>query len=322
MSSEPINIQIESVTKKNLQKKNYFCFNGNATFLDKLKLIANISDPNVGCVFEEYNDLDEIVCSGEGYTRWVFHKAQQEFIDKYVITKNYMTQFNSQFWKGNYRDLLKFLIMCVNNVESLEFRLPIAVLEHIAERDATIEELEYFAEKEDPVAFANMKKYKSSISEISDFETYDQALKSLIMYDGLKPDIKLNWIELIENINLATIDYAISSDYKINRKEFCNKITIHNKKCKKYTNFYKSFANFIKKIDENSFKQLILNWSGNLVFNGEEYHFYVNKCDSIHFMTCNRQLTIPKSLIKDNIEGWDDIFQFIIQPCGQMSDKN
>ena len=216
------------------------------------KMVCLLDSVDVNCEFNFYikQGVSEVLASGVGIQRSVADEMIRYFADKYLIRHNSLTTFNELALKGVTDDWLVNVGRLLHSVilgrkAGLEYHLPLDVLECIkgdTSNMLTDSDLEYFLELEDPELFKNVKKMKDhtpdSFREILcdselEFKTYSDLLKSKCFYHKTtygeniaKGFLHKKEINRLIEMNFATLDYYITGDVLINRKELINAISV------------------------------------------------------------------------------------------------
>lgn len=270
------------------------------------------------CDKRNYLEIDIIKSSshsrgyGAGATQDFLTRALTEFRETYLIQHNYLASFKTSIGPvGTHHPSLigKALVVALNNIQThLSFRLPLALLSALKCRRLTLEELEYFAAQEDPLALMNLQEIRDNPEALNEigFSDYETGLRSICHFNppvGKEAFIISIAHGFLQNLffcdvtlmNIPTIDEFISGKYKIDAHAFIKKINF----CCVPTNYQQSIQKMILDLSPDELKTLLVNWSGNPIFNNYYYYQIDSRHgDSIYFSTCGRNISINQDIFK------------------------
>jgi hypothetical protein len=291
---------------------------------DKLEKLLNIVEllNNETTFVVTFTDRQKTVSYGDGPKREFFEIAINKFQDIYLVQNNYCHEFNMELLENvsdnmlfNIGSMLHLIIDQTGN--SLSIRLPLPFIAEFLKRDLTIDELEYYAQLEDPETYRRVAIYKDNPVKFKEldtnFEDYQTALKYICKYyhyNTTKNDIlKLSCrimrkgflayhnIKNLTAMNIPTLDYYISGNHTINRKALLENIEL---KCKQdmHTTYYSFIKHFINNISEDKLEIFLKNCSGTVCLKrNQKYYINIgNHKGNIFFGTCYYTVNIDKKL--------------------------
>lgn len=319
----------------------------------KLYSMAELMDVNTEININQNNGIER-VARGSGAKRAFIDQALREFAEAYLIQHNSLTSLNVQALrelKDNQLYVIgKMLVWALNASRVyLSIRIPTIVYAAVARTLPTKMTLEYFAHKEDPEAYFQLKQIENSPEALKDagYDDYMQGLLTLCKFDressgktGLTEseineeyergeyeiarkiaDGILNHANIaICKLNLATLDYYFSGDYTINVDRLTEFINFGSSA----SNYKSTVLSIIKKLSESQLRSLIRNWTGTSAVNYSNIQLEVHVSDSninqiVDFHTCNRLLTINPRLFTEYPES--TIIDFLVSDCKTMKDR-
>lgn len=287
--------------------------------LDKLLAISEMIDNRANIFINSTYDSEVISC-GDGQRRQFFDLAMEEFQNRFLIKYNHLTEFNDEIMKYNQNELFYLgsmfhMIMTIKKIH-LNIRLPLVLIKNILKKDFTIQDLEFFAQKEDPIAFSNLKKIQSTGSD-----SYEECLRSLCKYSGkIEFDVISKQIykgfkfysrvRKIKTMNFATLDYYLSGPYLIDRSKLSDQIIITQELSTKFSDLIiNSIKEKLLSLPEEKLSQLLKNWTGSSVIERDQNLSIViiesgqNFEGDFLFQTYSSALIICKNMISKTIKG-------------------
>lgn len=298
-------------------------------FLNFVSKIEVNSTPTLRCT----SSTGTAVSSGA--RRMALTAVLKEFAAKYLINHNFLTSFNIQKLKqcsdSTLKNIAKTLVFCYNNIRCLPIRFPLSFLSAVQCRLPTTAALEHFANIEDPQAFRNLLQIKDNEKELRNAgaANYHQALCFICKFDE-SADAKAIICKLAKaflanvhpecqiQMNLPTFDWCLSGEYKIDPEDFIKYVSIDTN----LKNYRDDILNYIRNLDPEKMKRLLLNWSGTTVFYRHgSYRFTTNTKGSsspVYFATCSRTICVPLDFMQIcHKDSWDSIF---LVECLHMKD--
>lgn len=264
---------------------------------------------------------------GDGVKRDFLTNAIKDFGLKYLVKKGTLSKFNDKILSlSDYKlnaigAALNVVIICNGNY--LPIRVPLELIAAFKKLPLSIEELEYFCEKEDPVTLERMMKCKYDNKSIEDYgyDSYEHCLKTLLQYDlGTENDVamkaaidkivngffKFYKIKNLSKMNYPTLDYYLSGPYAIDRNDLISKIefVIDCELSREIIEEFKTnMRDIIKNLTEEQLSSLLKNWSGMPTFcTTLKYVITVRKMSkkvNVHFTTCSVNLSVNKYIINN-----------------------
>lgn len=254
------------------------------------------------------------VSYGLGLLNVFIGDAILEFDKKYLTRNKYLSELKldafAELENGDIYGLGSILHYSIIQIQNhLPVHLPLTIIEALARRKPTDQELEYFLKKNSPDIYKNVISYRNKSEEIKElgFDTYRECLEILTLYKSYDNNkrrkrisylmalgiMKIAKIKNLKKMNYPTIDFYLSGLFKINRKKLIRKISCEDRKLLVF------FKSFIKKIDETELEILLKNWGGTTFVLSGKYNLTVptNDCNLV-FQTCSKKLVICKSLKK------------------------
>ncbi len=269
-------------------------------------------------------DMGEEISYGDGATRNFYFNAISQLGKKYFIKHNYLTEFNRQeLDKLSNKQLFNIGLIirgCLFQLGShINLRLPIELLCKIKSHIPSIEELEYFAKKEDSSYYDNACKIKNDINFINEygFSNFYSLICDVVKYKQGSNDNICSWIargfnsvtsiKNIEIMNIPTLDYFISGFFVIDRKNLIKNIVYDNVK-DNYLEIIKStIEKIIMEISDSELDILVKNWHGSIPSKNQKFTVIIMRSGPISFLTCPTELIIPKNMIQ--MENFYEIFK-------------
>ncbi len=322
---------------------NEVTLNVSTTESKKLKKLINIIEmiPKSTNFHINFVKGSQIISYGNGPKRDFMEVAMIEFSDKYLIKHNNCCEFNlDKISKLSDEQLMTIgrmlhAVICHSN-NSLPIRLPIILISSILGKNLKIKDLEYYAKIEDPQAYEKLYPYKDDNDMIKTFgyDSYEECLNILCknhyneakknIVDNICKYIACGFIDYCEIkntyvMNIPTMDYYISGDYKIDVDLLLEKITFKGIGKKKKSSF---IIDMIKSMDQQKLAIFLKNWSGTSIVK-RSMSYIINFCNNletdIHFATCNFELSINKKLFA-NTKSKNMLCDLLTSPINFMTD--
>lgn len=279
--------------------------------LDKLVSMAEMfhNDTAFAITFDRRS---QVVSFGDGPKLIFVQDALSQFASVFLTQHQTCTSFNLEAFSDTtapklyaYGRMLH-LAMTITGT-CLSIRLPISLLAAIKGSVLSIPELEFFVEREIPETFKTIRAYDNDPAALADcgYSSYRECLETLVHSSDSQSRIKaisqeiargitdFRPIENLNRMNIPTLDYYMSGDYKIDRLNLKSRLQI-------------SFADttgfvhaFIDTLLEQQLAILLRNWTGTSVLLDRMYR--VEKGSDLMFQTCSATLVLPRALL-DPIE--------------------
>ena len=298
--------------------------------LDKLLSLVQMLDFRYNFSIE-YTMGTKLISYGNGPKRDFLTGALTEFASKYLIKHNVCTELNLDSFKSmddaqiKYHGMLLHLIIC-HNSNYLAVRLPLALISAIAQKEPTIEELEYFGKLADPETFKRMYEFREKPEAITEFgyQSYKHCLQVLCKFYHHDDDDSLNKrtshvcriladgfkyyspVANLTKMNMPTLDYYLSGDYRIDREVLIENLSIKFLAKIKNDDYRKKILDIIRKMPEEKLAIMLKNWSGtSVVMRNTKYHIYIakyakHKNTSVYFSACSMELYICEKILNNN----------------------
>jgi hypothetical protein len=287
-----------------------------------------------------------VISYGDGPKRDFMEAAIMEFSDKYLIKHNNCCEFNINEIKKLTDDKLftigKMLHAIIYHSDNyLPIRLPITLMAAILKKDPTIADFEYYIKLEDPETFEKMYSYRKDNELIKTFgyESYGECVdffsKSLCKYyhdEDTNSIIKNTCLQIatgfikyknIKNLNMMnipTLDYYLSGDYKIDVDLLLSLIKfITTKKTDEFSTVVKDI---IRSMDQPKLTIFLKNWSGtSIVKRSKTYEINIEKNvnHDVFFRTCSFELFINEKLFSSTARK-NILFELLTTPVNFMID--
>ena len=339
---------VQLVTKHHIvRSKKVFKHNVNLTVnttSDKLDKLLNIiemlgENTNFDICYKDW----KIISYGNGPKREFMDSAIFQFSERYLKKNNLCVMFNlneianlSEHQLFNIGQMLHLVICHSNN--HLPIRLPLTLIAAIAGKEPSIIELEYFSRIEDPDIFDMVRQYKDKPESLKDFcsDTYEGYLKFLCKYyhdTHIDQEMKINKviatgfknynvIKNLEIMNLPTLDYFLSGDYKLDRELLISSLNVRDE-TKGDIDYHQIITEYIKTLPEDKLIILLKNWSGSsIVKKSCKYGITIThkQKGDIYFGTCDVNIIIADRLIK-NPESRSLLLDLLTTPLLTMVDN-
>lgn len=290
------------------------------TCADRLERLASVTEMFGSSVSLSITYIRESrrISYGEGVKRVFIQDAMAQFASTYLVQHSACSEFNLTAFESItahqlhlYGRVLHFAMASVKS--SLPLRLPIALLVALKGSEPTIEELEYFVQKETPEAFERMREYRFNPQTLTDcgYTSYRECLQACVFYDSQTPAINNRVrsickriadgftahlpIQNIELMNLPTVDCYLSGDYNIDRDLLSRRIHGDSTLCE-------FMRQHIMTMPENKLAILLKNWTGTAVLIDTRYKLDY-RLKGIHFATCSSALSIQRELVNGKVQG-------------------
>lgn len=310
------------------------------TCADKLERLASITEMFGSSIDMSVSYVRESrrVSYGEGIKRVFIQDAIAQFASTYLIKHNACTEFNLTAFEcitahqlHLYGRVLHFAMASTRS--SLPLRMPIAFIVALKGSEPTIEELEYFVQKETPEAFERMREYRFRVEGLADcgYASYRECLQACVFHNSGTPAIN-NRVRSIcqrirdgftshmsiqnhEAMNLPTLDCYLSGDYSIDRDLLSGRIHGDSTLCE-------FMRQHIMTMPENKLAILLKNWTGTAILIDTRYKLDY-RLKGIHFATCSSTLSIQRELVNGKVQGitQETIIDILTTPINFVMDN-
>ena len=272
------------------------------------------------------------VSSGGGVQRTFLDRALREFRETYFVLYNHLVEFKYECIKDlsdiQLYILGRMIVLAFNNCKShLPIRLPIILIAAIKRSHPTIQELEYFAYKEDPNAYISLKKMTLEEMQQNSIASYHDGLKSITKLDTCTTVenhsdlycrvrkiadgfLKHSNVHNLFNMNLPTLDNYLSGNYRINVEELIQKLHLSDGPKKQ------RFADILRKMSDEKLAILLANWSGSSVFvpkNDYNVSFTLSGKHFVSFTTCSQEMNLHPNVFSNYND--DEIINILSAEC-------
>lgn len=299
------------------EKKNKISLSVQAT-ASKFKKLLNIIE-SIRCVSDfsiSFVEGKNVLSYGGGVTREFMDTAVKEFSDTYLIKGNYLVDYDLEKMAAFTNDELYCLgilfhtVICQSKC-NLPIRLPLSFHSCILKKDFSLQELEYFAEIENPEIFNLVLSYKEKPDLIIDFgyDSYTDCLETLcklknshsdtlvkeVSNNLTKETLQKNEVENINNINkclrkgfndyfivnklkkmnIPTFDYYLSGKFNLDRGLLIKNLSVTKEDSKNVSKFLDFAVQFINQLSEKDLKVLLKNWTGYSVVLKSPYYIHI-----------------------------------------------
>lgn len=306
-----------------------------SNLFQRLCALAELFDSNTKLSIS-YTRKTRKISHGDGVTRIFMQDALSQFASLYLEHKGACTVFNCDAWRTMSASEIFYvgraLAMVIGHTNSfLPVRLPLAFASALANREPTIEELEYFLLKTNPEIYETITSYRDHNSlEECGYDTYQEALNQCAHYDDRDADTNtcIRFVSRVmadgfksyastsnlPTMNLPTLDYYLSGPFVIDRKQLKQKIGDSGQ----IGTFIKGL---IDKLPERDLAILLRNWSGSSTVLDVNYGVSVSNDGGLMFRTCMTHLTIdPRLLGPDSSVNRADLIDMLTTPVTFVND--
>jgi hypothetical protein len=254
-------------------------------------------------------DSGVTISSGDGVTRDITEKILDAFVEKNIVTGRFW-HFTPEVYSSTVKHrqaLGKLLSITVpwNTFNSFPLIFLIVLKIDIMKKSVTERDLEYFASERDPAAFKQLISMRDnpSLLKACGCDSYQEALFSfceldqdIIHYDTILPMVEAFSIYRIPpKTNLGSI-MALLIDRK---SQSISRDSINIDIIEADTN-EQMIRQKIMDLDQDSFSNLLYNWSGSSVLSKQKYTLSFGRDDGIiFFSSCSRIIAAAKSFLDD-----------------------
>lgn len=332
--------------KKTFESSVSISLNVSSNKFEKLLNIAEMFGNRVDYEIE-FREGTKVISYGDGPKRELMETSAIDFSEKYLLIDNVLAEFNinsmEKFTDSELYSVGGMLhsIIC-HSGNHLPIRLPISLMCELLKKEPNVLELEYFAKIEDEEAFYNAHSIKNNIDAIKStgFDSYEECLKFLCKYYNNPEKSKYiskkiatgfhdyHYVKNKSIMNFPTVDYYLSGDYVMDRNMLINRLRVYDETKNSTVDYKEIIENFIKNISENKLRILLKNWSGTSIIKKSliygvtivpKTNKYTDTRSDIYFATCNLNIIISESLIK-NVDTTDSLTDILTTPMNSMID--
>lgn len=263
-----------------------------------------------------YHASSSTSAGGGGVNRTFFDSVLNEFAGKYLIRHNHLLSFNVQAILGCDPQTLEsfgkmIVLIFANSEQRLSIHFPLSLLSIIRRRPPTKYALEYFAHLEDPEAYLALKnmEYKLPALIAAGYDSYYDGLKTLCKFDLDLPVLheQIHHIansflrhtknDSISKLNLPTLDYCFSGEFKIDVERFIRQVNIDNG----FKPYQERIFSIIRGLSQEKLRDLLFNWTGSGILRDTSYSIHAISSTAtdilLKFSTCVGILYLhPKAL--------------------------